>query len=471
MHILGSGDTNIHYDASGVKSKNGAGKDKDFYIQGMDKVLTNNLLYAKNFQTANSSWYNKFNRYGWRNPYDTDIPSKEFLFFTKPDLNFYDNNYPSGSNSLQQGLRDSSYLCDVANRQPQVLATLQSSCFNSGGAYHTNFMNIFSNAVCSSLELPSIDAESHESTPNVMGTAIQYRGHSLKSDVGYDFSLSFYDTSYLEIYNIVKAYDEYERYLKLGLASPKRDYILNHIVSDQFSIFKFIVGSDGETILYYAKLTGCYFKDVPRNEFGELNTGQLKYALGFHAQFIEDNNPEILADFNRIVTPMVANTVTMRSKEESTYMPVFDENVTVDNSWANTPLVIKVYANEKSDYSKRIQRRGVAFDYYLKWISTDGPIINKYTKNNQISGNYITSDSSYLDSIKSWTNRVASSSTTGNVKSDNPWVQQINSTIKSWTSGGETPKVGSSVASNSINNRLFSGNAVNTALKYINNTK
>ena len=46
---------------------------------------------------------------------------------------------------------------------------------------------------------------------NLYGTSIAYRGHSYKSDVGFDFSLSFEDTPQLEVYTLAKTYDEYHR--------------------------------------------------------------------------------------------------------------------------------------------------------------------------------------------------------------------------------------------------------------------
>ena len=134
--------------------------------------------------------------------------------------------------------------------------------------------------------------------------------------------MEFEDTKYLEIYNLVKAYEEYERLKHLGLVTPPNIdnapsvngrcfsyYIRNKVLHDQFSIYKFIVEDDGETIIYYAKLWGVFFKNVPRDTFSDMKEdGGLTYAIEFEAAFVDDMNPTIITDFNQLVYDYVANT-------------------------------------------------------------------------------------------------------------------------------------------------------------------
>lgn len=306
------------------------------------------------FDEVNIDWYNKCNRYGYIDPYHNDTISKEFLFFTKPDLNIFTDNTCA---TLVDGVNTDPILLEAAKRMPNVLRQLQSSVPNPDG-FNNPFMFLLSNAVASKLDLPGITADSQEVTSNIMGTTIQYRGHSLKSDNGYDFSLSFKDTAYLEVYTLAKCYDEYMRLIKLGETSPKKEYIEARIIPEQFSIYKFLIGSDGETILYYAKLTGCYFTDVPRSDMGDPGNDGFKYSLSFHAQFVEDMSPYILSDFNYIMSDIRVGT---------DYLPVFNQKTVVSNSWAKYPKIIKADANDPI-YGKRVARRGVNYDYFLKWI-------------------------------------------------------------------------------------------------------
>lgn len=328
---------------------------KEFTIKSGSDLLASNLL----FSVKDADWYGKCNRYGWIDVYDHDRVTKEFLFFTRPDLNIFDGK--THNSALSDGIANIPFLNELYHRKPQILGQLQSSVKDTKG--HMNpFMYLLSNSVVSKLDMPGISADSQESTSNIMGTTIQYRGSSYKSDNGYDFSLSFRDTAYLEVYSLVKAYDEYMRHLKLGYIAPKRTYIKAHIIPEQFSIYKFLVGSDGETILYYAKFTGCYFTDVPRSDMSDPSDDGIKFSVGFHAQFVEDMNPNILKEF-----ALVAN-CDGYIKNGSTFIPVHGGvNIDVNNSWGTRPTVIK-RTTDSSIYGKRIRRRGVNYDYYLKWV-------------------------------------------------------------------------------------------------------
>ena len=243
-------------------------------------------------------------------------------------------------------------------RNKRALHQLQYSVKDKNGVFNP-FMYLLSNSVKSKLDLPGISADSKESTTNIMGTTIQYRSHSYKSDNGYDFSLSFTDTAYLELYTLVKAYDEYMRLLKTGEVTPFKHHIEYKVVPEQFSIYKFLVGSDGETILFYSKLTGCYFTDVPRGDFSDPGQDGFKYSLSFHAQFVEDNNPMILSEFNKI-SPASSND----------YVSTYDyKNQVVNNDWVRWPKIESVVYNSNNGNDKRVKRRGVNQDYRLRWVN------------------------------------------------------------------------------------------------------
>ncbi len=231
----------------------------------MDKILGSNLLFPR----RSIEWYTKFNRYGYLDPFNNRTANREYLFFTKPDLNIFcdsneNDNYndyeltrsnlnPGAYGTEDGGLQGVPLFQDAVSRYKNCLVQLESS-IKTNGSYDP-FMCLLSNRVSSRLDLPGITAESNESASNMYGSSIQYRSSSFKSDNGYDFTLSFNDTKYLEIYMLAKLYDEYCRQEKLGHIRPKKKYIRNRVIDNQFSIYKFIVGADGEHILYFAKLT------------------------------------------------------------------------------------------------------------------------------------------------------------------------------------------------------------------------
>lgn len=348
---LGSSSKYISYDYT---DENGKAASKKISVSYLEETLANAKLFPEN----KLDYYNKFNRYGFIDPYHHESITSEYLFFTKPDLCIYgestENSLRAYSSSLNSALANIPFFVDANKRNGPALRQLQYSVKDTNGV-NNPFMYLLSNSLTSKLDLPNISAESKESTSNIMGTSIQYRGHSMKSDNGYDFSLSFSDTAYLEIYTMVKAYDEYMRLLKSGEVTPMRKYIVNRIIPEQFSIYKFLIGEDGETILFYSKLTGCYFTDVPRDSFGDPGNDGFKFSLSFHAQFVEDNNPMILEEFNRLSPGRTA----------TEYSNVYDmKTQLVKNDWKRWPKVVAVYSSD----DKRVARRGTKKDYRMKWV-------------------------------------------------------------------------------------------------------
>lgn len=317
---------------------------KGFFIGNDDKL--ERLVRSSGFYNpTNKEWYNKFSRFQVLNPWRRLAYTKEYLFFTKPDLIIYAKHPgPNGDMYINEKNREKQngielhyentyrvpFFRELDLHYKDVLQQLQYSC-----DLKLPFMNLLSNAKRSNLELADIQASADVDSPaNIFGTKISYRGTSYTSDDGYDFTVDFEDSKYLEIYRFLKAYDLYENRKHLGLISIPQLYVDNKILHDQFSIYKFILDEDFSTILYWAKLTGCYIKSVPRASFSDLSeTGGITYTVSFRCSFIEDMTPEILADFN-LVSDLARNSGDI-------YSPLYDPTIDSSNpDWCDYPYII-----------------------------------------------------------------------------------------------------------------------------------
>lgn len=357
MSPLTDGKGKLSYNASGNK-----GKAISVNASNLNKVLNGNQLFAR----SDIDYFNKFFKFGHVDPYNTDQITREYLFFTKPDLYIMDGTTVSDA-KLNDSLKDIPFFIDAYHRHKESLGQLQGSLKSSNGKPNP-FMTILTNSVTSKMDLPGISAESQESTSNVYGVNIAYRSHSFKSDNGFDFSLSFTDTMHLDIYTMVKAYDEYMRLNKMGqivsygsnsvkASGRYLNYIVNKIIPEQFSVYKFLIGSDGETIRYYAKATGVYFVDVPRGDFGDPPNDGFKYSISFHANFIEDNNPIIIEEFNKITRG-----------DNRDYIDLYDySNAIINNAMALYPR-IQICNDNRAKTGTTRTSGGV--DYRLRWTST-----------------------------------------------------------------------------------------------------
>ena len=327
--------------------------------------LFKSIYHSSNIYTETETdlFHNRY-RYGVLNAYQTLTNSREFLFFTKPDLNIIpssDNNTPvvniSGSsidyNTYLNGvLQNYPYWIELCQRYPGVIECLESSLHLNGRI--DPFNHLLANMVQSNIDVPGLSAEMTETPTNMYGVGYNYRGSSEASDDGFDFSLEFKDTKYLPVYNFFKAYEEYETLKHHGVIAPHIQYIFDKVLHDQYSIYKFVVGDDGETIIYYAKYYGVKSKSLPRDVFNA-NTydNGLSYSVDFNAAFVEDMNPLILSDFNYLAYNYW--------KSKKNFIDVYDFRYDkVDNRAANAAIVVREVDGRRG---YQVIGKGSGFEY------------------------------------------------------------------------------------------------------------
>lgn len=279
--------------------------------------------------------FHKFNRMSTLDPTRRLNGYKEYLFFTKPDLLIYNT---TNGNGLYSHVANDPLFQYANTHYSDVLKQLQYSSESTGYP----FMNLLSNTVKSNLDLPEIKASQDiETAANIYGTRITYRNTSYSQDDQYEFNLDFEDSKYLEVYMLFKIYDEYERKKQYGNIAPNTNFVIRKIIHDQFSIYKFIVDEDGMSLVYWAKLTGVYPKGVPREAFADLPVeGGLKYSVPFKATFVEDMKPELLRDFNIVVSSFKGN---------RTKMSIWDKELqAVNPDWPSCPYIEQAVKNDAS---------------------------------------------------------------------------------------------------------------------------
>lgn len=328
------------------------------------------------FQSANIynrkdiEWYTKFNRYGCLDPFNAVTNTKEYLFFTKPDLHICTPN----TMELNPQLNQYEYFSELLARYPDVIRQLQKSIYLENTSNYLPFMNILSNSVKNNLDMPEITADDMDTSATIYGTSINYRGSGWTSDENFDFSLEFEDTRYLEIYQLFKAYEEYEKLKSVGVVSPPNtnsapvdenglsfnSYLENKELHDQIGIYKIVTDEDYETILYYAYII-AYPKNVPRESFSEIQLGNgLRYSISFHGQFVDDMRPRILLQFNELISSSIA-----ALGDSPVYIDPYDtKRGAVNGAWAVAPWIVRV---PKSSYKQWLGPSSMQYDYRLKW--------------------------------------------------------------------------------------------------------
>lgn len=358
--------------------------DTEFANDSFPETRNSFGIYKK---SGDTNYYRKFSRIPIIDPYTALTGAKEFLFFTKPDLNIFsnynDDNYsfwydmgftqgkkdglqnpngkpgrtsyrtftPNTSGTLNVQLKNYPFFIEMRDRYPEVAKQLQYSSTTP----RQPFMCLLSNAVKDTLDLPSISTREVDTPSTVYGTSITYEADDYGTDENHSFSLEFEDSKYLEVYMLFKCWHEYMRLKSFGEINPVNiNYTVNKILHDQISIFKFIVADDGETIIHYSKLYGCRPQGVPRDSFSDLTMSNgIRYSINWKASFVEDMNPLILYDFNKLTADMIK---TSKNKYD---IPIYDSVNQLTPMWADIPYIVK----DQYDSGKRPN----SFSYKLKW--------------------------------------------------------------------------------------------------------
>lgn len=318
--------------------------------------------------------FNEFARYGIIDPAHEHTSSREYLFFSKPDLHIFNPNFYG----LNSELSNCPFFQNAFAQYPESLFSLQQT-YNYVANDNINipnrdilknkFMPVLSNQVTSTLDLSGITATDTQNNANLYQINTSYRDGSEISDCSFDFTLEFKDTKYLDVYMLFKSYDEYFRmkYLK-DITPVDISYIDKKINSDSFSIWKIIV-DDTNTIIYWAKVIGVTPMSVPRDAMSNFD-GSIKETINFKGQFVKDMNPISLMELNHLsaltlgmTESEIDNIITNGDySNRIQLLPLYDSGGHMaDTRWGSVPYIIKKGRRHSSTKAEK--------DFYrLVWI-------------------------------------------------------------------------------------------------------
>ena len=272
--------------------------DSNMYLSDSMSNYAKAIFHSNNmFSEKELDIFHKTYRYGYYNTRSVTY-GREFLFFTRPDLNIVDS-----EGHLQKFYNGLTFWKDLHKYRPNVVYSLQLNYPEKRKNMPANdpFNHLLQNQCISSMDIPGLSSAMIETPVNDYGVGYNYRGSSEASDDNPEFSLEFKDDRDLNVFHFFKAYEYYETLKHHGSVAPRKEYIINRVIHDQFAIFKFIVAEDMETLLYWGKMYGVCPKSLPRDAFSNaIFENGISYSVDFQAAFYEDMIPDILADFNYI---------------------------------------------------------------------------------------------------------------------------------------------------------------------------
>lgn len=216
-----------------------------------------------------------------------------FIFFTKPELNFFER----GTNALQYNpeILKIPHFQDTLKFFPEVFRTLQNN--QGGGPLVLPLCNLVKNF---STKDTVIKTRESAETANDWKIIYGHRMNDSKASDTIDFQFS--DDRNLMVYKTIEAWVNYISLISEGYITPHPMNRLNKILDYASSIYYFLVAEDCTSILYYTKLIGAFPINIPESSMAyDLgNFKPLEYNVTFQYSF-KDTSPLVIKDFNNVM--------------------------------------------------------------------------------------------------------------------------------------------------------------------------
>jgi len=217
-----------------------------------------------------------------------------YIFFTKPDLNFSDENLASDTSLLNFSKNE--YGLDI-------MKSLTCSPFYGMNDVGSGFIKVLTNTA-ENFDNSDVSFRTDTYVETFKGYKLQLPIDDVDSITAGTFSISYTEVSGIPITLLHKLWLDYMRGLRLGTIQPTENYRANKVIDFMCSVFYFELAEDGRHIEYYSKYTGVFPTSIPYSSFswnvGENKTKKLSIQYAYN--FKEDLNPEILEDFNQLTS-------------------------------------------------------------------------------------------------------------------------------------------------------------------------
>jgi len=266
------------------------------------KNARNKMGLYDNAQDLNKYFFNRFAVY---NNMDFATNTHAYVFFTRPDIeiaNFYlyPNEYELREDVLSL-LTSPGY--NKVMVDPNISVKDKITSITDGSAYMQNgpFIPLLTN-MASNFDAQDVVIKTDDTNKTK-------RGIQLSSATGYDdsisggeFTVNYPELSNYEITWLHSYWVEYMQQVKYNKFTAKQYNRYNFYLDYAVSAYFFYLDMDAMTIKYYSRYVGVFPMNKPFSVFnwdrGETKT--IKVGIQYHYNLKEDNDLQILKDFNAL---------------------------------------------------------------------------------------------------------------------------------------------------------------------------
>lgn len=302
------------------------------YEIGYDAISTNmkairenmNILGDAGFKSIRENLFTRFNRFKTAFPDYHLTKSFSHVFFTRPDCHLTTKD-AKGVHMIDQELTNDPLYYYLYNNNPKILESLTQRMTSSH-----QFLPYLSNAA-TSFELSDEYIKTIEHGETFTGYKLQYGKNNIESNTAGSFSVNYTDDNDYTIYKIHKAWMEYISKVYRGEITPHREYVQRRILDYASSVYYFVVGQDGETILFWSKYFGIFPTNAPSAASSWSRGSAVKlpeFAINYSYSFKEDFSPLSLAEFN------------MNSSKATEYKKTYEKSLNATGrTMSGTPFI------------------------------------------------------------------------------------------------------------------------------------
>jgi len=224
---------------------------------------------------------------------ETYIKGIPYMFITTPRLNLSTENINSDS-----------FLIYLNNYEKDLLNSL--TLYNAGNGITSSspFIKILTERFINKSG-KSISSRTIDVGEDIYGYKQTLPISLVDSLTGDTVSVEYRELKNLAVTKIHKAWIEYTEKIRRGFYGVNKEALEQNYLDYVSSLYYFILDMDGETILYYEKLTGLVPISNPYDSLimNDLNDRTpVNLSIEYIYSYMENMNPEILMDFNKVAT-------------------------------------------------------------------------------------------------------------------------------------------------------------------------
>lgn len=267
--------------------------------------------------------FKKFNRWNTAFPDYHLMKTHVKIFFTRPDLNIL----TASSTMHDQASIDPLYRYIYEN-QPLIIRNLT----KYASSKH-QFNPLISNNP-KSFEISDEYIKTVEAGETFTGYKIFYGRNDIESKAAGEISVNYIDDYNLDIFKTHKIWVDYISKVYRGEFSPKVKYKQSKTLDYAVALYYFVLGPDGETILFWSKYTGVFPTNTSSSALSWDKDTVLKMPeinIKYVYSIKRDLDPTHLAEFNTLSSDYSS------ASYAKNYEP---DNLSFGRTWVGAPFVI-----------------------------------------------------------------------------------------------------------------------------------